>query len=367
MNPFTPTFGISPPILVGRASELQTFEKALERGPGAPGLVTLYVGMRGTGKTVMLNEVEDLARTRGWVVISETATDGLVDRLVGDQLPRAMRDVGMTDEDLKMTGVGAFGLSARWEHKDGPVIQPSLRSLMVDLAMFQEQRGAGLLITVDEIHAGSDRDLRELATSVQHGIREGRWISFVAAGLPAAVKGLINDDVITFLRRADRHDIGHIDPLSVEKAIKIPIEDAGRSIGPKALQMAADATGGYGFMIQLVGYYLWEVSTADTIGADDVDQAVELAEHRVGSLMIEPTLDDLSPTGRRYLMAMSQDDGVSSTRDIAERLGIPMKQAGVYRDRLIASGIISAPGRGIIDIEVPYLRSYMRAHPIELD
>lgn len=278
-----------------------------------------------------------------------------------------MRDVGMTDEDFKMTGIGAFGVNARWEVKDAPVIQPSLRSLMVDLAMFQEQRGAGLLITVDEIHAGSDRDLRELATSVQHGIREGRWISFVAAGLPAAVKGLINDDVITFLRRADRHDIGHIDPLSVEKAIKIPIEEAGRSIGPKALQMAADATGGYGFMIQLVGYYLWEVATDDLIEADDVKQAVELAEHRVGSLMIEPTLDDLSPTGRRYLMAMSLDDGVSSTRDISERLSIPMKQAGVYRDRLIASGIISAPGRGIVDIEVPYLRSYMRAHPIELD
>jgi len=331
-NPFTPTFGISPPLLAGRHAQLHAFEEALERGPGAPGLVTLYVGMRGTGKTVMLNEVEDLARSRGWVVVTETATNGLIDRLVNDQLPRAMRDVGMTDDDFKITGIGAFGVSARWQQTEAPALQPTVRTLLADLAVFQQERGSGVLLTVDEIHAGSSDDLRELATAIQHCIREGRWVAFAAAGLPAAIKGLINDDVITFLRRADRHDIGSIDPLAVERAIKVPIEEAGRSIDPTALQAAADATGGYGFMIQLVGYYLWETDDDERINADDVQTAVGLAEHRVGSLMIEPTLDDLSPTGRKYLMAMSLDDGVSRTPEIAERLGIPIKQAGVYRD-----------------------------------
>lgn len=358
-NPFTPTFGISPPVLAGRSEELAAFDRALDRGPGAPGLATLYVGMRGTGKTVMLNEVEDLARSKGWVVVSETATRGLAERLITDGLPRAMRDVGMTDEDVHLTGIGAFGLHADWK-TDEAQLKPTLRSLMSDLAVFQQQRDSGLLITVDEIHAGRGDDLRALATAVQHCVREERWVGFVGAGLPAAVKSMLNDDVITFLRRADRHDIGRIDPLASEQAIKQPLESAGRTIDAAAVQLAADATGGYGFMIQLVGYYLWDVASGTHLTSDDVERAIPLAEHRVGSLMIEPTLDDLSPTGRRYLEAMAEDTGMSSTREIAERLDIPMKQAGVYRDRLITAGIISAPTRGFVDIEVPYLRRYLR-------
>jgi len=363
-NPFTPTFGISPPVLVGRAGELAAFEEALERGPGAPGLVTLYVGMRGTGKTVMLNEIEDLARSRGWAVITETATKGLSDRLVFDAIPRTMDMLGMTEEDLKVTGVGAFGVSLRWDSDETQTMRrPTLRTLLADVAEFQQARDAGILITVDEIHAGPTDDLRELATAVQHSIREDRWVSFAAAGLPAAIKSMLNDDVITFLRRADRHNLGRIQPLAVERALKEPIEAAGRKIRSDALQQAADATGGYGFMIQLVGYYLWDVAEGDMITAEDVAEAVPLAEHRIGTLMIEPTLDDITPSDRRYLSAMSIDDRQSSTRAVAERMDMPLKQAGVSRDRLLAAGIISAPTRGWVDHEVPYMRQYLRDHP----
>lgn len=364
-NPFTPTFGISPPLLAGRHAQLRAFEQALERGPGSPGLVTLYVGVRGTGKTVLLNEVEDLASSRGWVVISETATDGLVDRLVDDQLPRAMRNVEMTDDDLTVTGVGMFGVSARWQTTRAEVA-PSLRSLLTDLAVFQEKRGSGVLLTVDEIHAGSSDDLRQLAAALQHCVREGRWVSLGAAGLPAAIKGLLNDDVVTFLRRADRHDIGSIDPLAVERAIKVPIIDAGRTIDPSTVVAAADATGGYGFMIQLVGYYLWEVS-GDQITDADIAPAIDLAQRRVATLMLEPTLEDLSPSARRYLMAMSLDDGVSRSGEVAERMGLTTKGASMHRDKLLATGIISAPGHGLVDLEVPYLREHLRRNPIALD
>ena len=69
-NPFKPTFGVAPPLLVGRGELLELFEEALEEGPGAPARATIYTGARGTGKTVMLTAVEKLARNRGWLVIS---------------------------------------------------------------------------------------------------------------------------------------------------------------------------------------------------------------------------------------------------------------------------------------------------------
>jgi predicted ATPase len=73
VNPFRPTFGVTPPLLVGRDAEILAFGDALDQGPGAPGRATLYTGVRGIGKTAMLNEAEGQARQRGWVTVSETA------------------------------------------------------------------------------------------------------------------------------------------------------------------------------------------------------------------------------------------------------------------------------------------------------
>ena len=86
-NPFTPTFGVTPPMLVGRDEEISTFADALDDGPGAPGCAMLFTGARGSGKTVMLNAVEDAAARRGWLVISETTRPGVADELTKTVLP----------------------------------------------------------------------------------------------------------------------------------------------------------------------------------------------------------------------------------------------------------------------------------------
>src|SRR4051794_38045568 len=92
-NPFTPTFGTSPPLLVGRDTDLEDFRAGLRGGPGSPERATLVTGLRGTGKTVMLNAYEDVAGTEGWLVISETATPNLIDRILHEHLPRLLSDV----------------------------------------------------------------------------------------------------------------------------------------------------------------------------------------------------------------------------------------------------------------------------------
>jgi hypothetical protein len=91
-NPFTPIFGVSPPVLVGRKEEVATFADAQEDGPGAPGRAMLFTGVRGAGKTVMLNAVEDAARRRGWLVVSETTRPGVAQELARTVLPGLVRE-----------------------------------------------------------------------------------------------------------------------------------------------------------------------------------------------------------------------------------------------------------------------------------
>ena len=109
VNPFTPTFGTSPPLLVGRDIDLDDFREGLRGGPGSPERATLVTGLRGTGKTVMLNAYEDVAGAEGWLVISETATPNLIDRITHEHLPRLLSEVDPRQTESRLTGVSLPG------------------------------------------------------------------------------------------------------------------------------------------------------------------------------------------------------------------------------------------------------------------
>lgn len=364
-NPFTPTFGVSPPRLAGRSDLLDEFAAALEDGPGAPGRMTLYTGARGTGKTVMLNEVEDLARQQGWRVISETATAGLVNRLVVEHLPALLGEIDPDGVTTKITGVTApLGLGgATWERTEQHATAPALRTQLTAACDLLAGTGTGLLLTLDELHHQVVAELREVATVLQHLVREEREIAFVGAGLPSAVSALLNDDVLTFLRRADRHSLSAVAFADVATAIVEPIESAERRISPELAVRAAEATGGYPFLIQLVGYHIWRRQPRHRdITEADVEAGIVAARRRLGALVHEPALADLPGVSRTFLLAMAQDDGPSKMSDIASRLDVDANYASQYRLRLIAAELIEPAGHGRVTFTMPYLRDYLREH-----
>jgi AAA ATPase domain len=364
-NPFTPTFGVSPPLLAGRSDLLEEFAAALEDGPGAPGRMTLYTGARGTGKTVMLNEVEDVARQQGWRVVSETATAGLVSRLAGEHLPLLLAEIDPGATTSRLTGVSApMGLGgATWESRDVHKAAPTLRTQLVAACDLLARTGAGLLLTLDEIHRQQVPELRELATALQHLVRDGKEIAFVGAGLPSAVSAVLNDDVLTFLRRADRHSLNRVSLADATTAITDPLERAGRRMSPALATSAAEATGGYPFLIQLVGYHIWRQQPGrGEIGSADVDGAIAAARRRLGALVHEPAVADLPGVARSFLLAMARDDGPSKMSDIAARLDVDANYASQYRLRLIATELIEPAGHGRVDFTMPYLREYLREH-----
>ena len=372
LNPFRPSFGVTPPLLVGRDAEVLAFGDALDAGPGAPGRATLYAGVRGIGKTVMLNEAETQARQRGWVVVSETAVPGLIDRLTAQRLPEVAASLELSATGRRVTAVAfPFHLGGLTWQPPTAEDRPDLRAQLTALTDHLADHGTGLLLTVDELHRADRAGMRELAATIQHLFREERSIAFAGAGLPTAVADLLNDDVLTFLRRADRYHLGDADPADVEEALRSPLATAGYRITDRALGVATAGTGGYPFLIQLVGFWIGKLADADAKGTatevvliDETIAAagVQAARRRLGSLIHEPALRDLSHVDRTFLAAMAVDDGPSKMADVAARLDADANYASQYRLRLIASDMIRPAGRGRVDFTLPYLRDYLREH-----
>jgi type II secretory pathway predicted ATPase ExeA len=364
-NPFTPTFGVTPPLLVGRDQELAAFRDALEDGPGAPGRSMLLTGARGTGKTVLLNAVEDVAKQAGWLVLNDTARAGVAHQLATVALPVALAQQDPEAVSTHTSGgsvsVAGVGGSVTRERVERYVPEPNFRLRLERLADLLAERGKGVLISLDEVQREAMADMREITQAVQHCFRAERQVAFVAAGLPAAVEDVLNDGVMTFLRRSDRFDLGPLMPQATAQALREPIEAAGRSIAPDALNQAVAASRGYPFAIQAIGYEAWAARRdAATIDAAQMEVALAHAGQRLDRSMLEPALRDISHTDRRFLQAMAVDDGPSRIRDVTARLGVTANYASQYRARLITAGLIEPTDFGQIDFTLPLMRQHLR-------
>jgi hypothetical protein len=358
-NPFRPTAGAEPPQLIGRAGLLDEFAYGLRIRSGAPGLLTIFTGARGIGKTVMLGEAEDAARSQGWAVVSETATRGFLGR-IGESMRGYTEELGGGPPGRRITGISAAGFSLTTELP--PEQQTGWRQVGEQLLQLLDAQGTGLAITLDEIH-GADRDeLAQLAASVQHFIRDGLPIALVFAGLPAAVSDLLNEGVATFLRRADRIDLHAAAVDEVEASYRETFAGLDHALEPGLVRTAAVSTGGYPFLIQLIGYHLWQLAEATDapLTAESVNLALAAAHRRNTRVVIGAALSTASPKDLDFLRAMAEDDGPSATADIGQRLGNQKNTIGNYRARLIDAGLVQPAGRGLLEFAIPGLREHLR-------
>lgn len=352
-NPFTPTFGAPPPLLVGRADLLDLFQDALDEGPGSPGYATVYTGARGIGKTAMLNAAEDLAREAGFAVISETATPGFLQRITGTHMPALL-----PKRRRKLKSLALPANSGSFELEDSSPQGQILRTMVEQFTLERP-----LLITLDELQAASLVELRDLSVVLQHAVREGRRLAFCGAGLPASLDELLADKGVTFIRRADRHTLGAVRKRAVAEAFEHVVASNDRTMSPEAANAAAEATGGYPFLIQLVGYRSWrQHPDRKAISVDDVAAGAEEAARRVGSLVFEPALKDLSAVDRTFLLKMATDNGPSKMADIGNRMSADANYVSQYRLRLIAAGLIEPAGHGRVTFTLPHLRNWLRDH-----
>lgn len=360
-NPFKPTAGGEPPLLIGRSKIIRDFEKGLDNGVGAPGRIMLITGPQGTGKTVLLTVFGDKARDRKWDVIEETASEGLCERLVNELRNKdRLLDRLSIRPSISLSGASISLGEAELSPKRMP---ETLRNAMSERLDLLGKHHAGLLISIDETQAAQRSDLIALATAIQHQIRERRDIAIVFAGLPQMVSDLFNDDVITFLRRAKTNVLTDIPIADVQDALGRTFRTSGMTISEDQLYTAAQATEGYPYMIQLVGYHIWDVADmrdSDIVSDRDVHDGLAEARIDLDNAVCIPELHGLSRNDRAYLEAMAQSDTPSATSDVARRMGKTDNYAATYRKRLLDAYVIKETERGEVDFAVPFLREYLQ-------
>lgn len=378
-NPFRATLGATPPLLVGRNEAVQNFAFALDDGPGAHERISLIVGPRGIGKTVLLNAFEDTAKARGWFVISETATKGFVERVRSEIIRRLARQ----RSHLKGLGLSIFGVggSVTWDSTSISEASYSLRNALDDYLAYKAsldrttgQPASGVFITLDEMHHQRNDELIEFGATVQHLVREGKNIAVAMAGIPSAIKPLLSSQAtaseapnpITFLRRAERVELDRVSDEDVSLALEQPLAESAITWTGRALETAVNACQGYPFMIQLVGQWAFREAQGVNITEEAAERGAEKARRKLGQLVHEPALADLSDVDRSFLVFMARDDGPTEIAALKARFNRSDSYVGNYRRRLIDAEMIVEVGRGRIDFALPYLREYLREHAASL-
>lgn len=363
-NPFLPTFGSSPPMLAGRDEVVARFERAFERGPQHPDYTMLITGVRGSGKTVLLNEAEDVALRLGWRVISMSASVRELGRLITNAALQHLQEASDGRPSRRISSVSLMGVGLEWEERpSGPRAEVDLRSALTSLAAVVAASETGLLLTVDELQAVSQPEATEFAVAVQHITRrELLPAAFVGAALPEIDDTLLADRGMTFFQRCARARLAPLRPDHAAAALRLPVQDAGGHIDNDALKFLVDASAGHPFTIQLLGYHSWEAAAPGVhINSTHAAVGVMEADHAMLEQIVKPIWNSLSAMDRSFLWAMSLDDADSEMSSIAERIQRSPNFAQTYRRRLIDAGAIEPAERGKVRFSYQQMRPWLRS------
>jgi type II secretory pathway predicted ATPase ExeA len=355
-NPFNPQFGKRPERFIGREMVVNDFLQSLS-DKNDPHRTTIVTGIRGSGKTALLSDVH-ASLDDGHIVIDVTAQDGMLLEIL-DEFIRGSKDKGWLGKKLEGYqgfSVGALGFSFGLTRK-GDEESHSFRFVASELLDRLREKNIGTVFLIDEAHNGTP-EMREFVVTYQHLVREDYDVTLLMAGLPSSVNDVLNDKVLTFLRRAHRVELENIDTKAVEVAYEQAFHQAGRRFVDDALRESAMATEGYPYLIQLLGYFLFN-SGKEELDSKLLWQSLELSKIELFKNVHDLLFQELSARDRDFLFAMAVDEGQSDFGTIRERLGVSAGYASKYRERLLMAGMVRAVAHGTLALVPPYLREYL--------
>lgn len=355
-NPFTPSFGTLPIAPVGREpiiAEMQAIFGAFD--PSDIHWATHLRAHRGAGKTVLLDQIQDLAVDHGWWIIQEDGGAGapLPRRIINRCLAR-LEEHAPPPRGPRVTGVKVMGSGISVE-RGTPTGPPSVTSVRDSLAAVAAKEPNGVLLTIDEVHHAPDDAVNEIGNAAQHLHREGLPFVLVVAGLPQPERRREP----TFLARAWRPTLGRLSDGDVERGLLATAQSRDGTFEPIALRRAIDAIAGEPFLLQLVGYHSWRQARRSPITDDDVATAVPVAAEAYNRAVTIQILDDISSDQRAFLAAMTRHGTPTRIADVRTDNGWSSSQANVYRTRLIDAGLIVSTGYGLVDFALPGIQDVL--------
>ena len=355
---FQPTFGNRPDQYIGRDGVIEQFMTGLQEPVGSRNRCTLFLGQRGMGKTALLLELSDRAARADYVVARVTAHEGMPQAII-EQF-QLNGSTFFKDEKRKLSGVtaGALGFSFGLTFSEVTERQYGFRSKMSLLCDKLAEKGKGALILIDEVRTSAA--MREVASAYQELVGDGKNIAIAMAGLPHAVSSVLNDQVLTFLNRATRVELGLISANLIRAYYERAFKEIGIKIRDELLDRAALATRGFPYLMQLIGYYVIQYTEeGGTVDTTIMDKAEKSAMGDMENNVFKPILSPLSDNDRTFLKAMARQGETISTAKLQEALGKKGPAIQPYRKRLLDAGVIEAPRRGELVFAVPYLAEYL--------
>jgi len=381
-NPFAPGAGTPPPELAGRDELRETVRVALERvRRGLPTKSILMVGLRGVGKTVLLDRMrEDAESARLHAVRIEAPENRSLPALLAPQLRLALlrlsgnaRARNVATRALR--GLAGFAKALKVKYQDIEVgidfdpepgladngdLEHDLQALLEVVGETAQKAGTALVLFIDELQYVEEDQLAALITALHRTAQRRLPVVLVGAGLPQ-LPGQMGRAKSYAERLFDFPLIGPLPDEAAKIAIAKPANAQGVKVSKDALQSIVQQTHGYPYFLQEWGKHAWDAADASPIDREDVDRASRTAIAALDESFFRVRFDRLTPLEKRYLRAMAQlGPGPHRSGDIAEMLGRKVTALGPTRNQLIAKGMIWSPSHGDTAFTVPLFDEFMR-------
>lgn len=380
-NPFSPGAGSPPPELVGRDPILEQARILLGRVRVKRSEKSmLLTGLRGVGKTVLLNEIERLAKTEAYHTISIEAHEDKplgpllapylrsllfdLDRIAGagDKAKRGLRVLRSFLGALKVTYHDiTIGLDVDPEQgsADSGDLEIDLPNLFVAVAEAAEERKCAVAVLIDEVQYFEQKELGALIMAMHKVQQRQLPLVLLGAGLPV-LPGLAGDAKSYAERLFNFPEVGALSEEESIKALREPAQAAGVEFEPQALQEVFRLTKGYPYFLQEWGYQAWNLAVASPITLKVVQDATATVIPRLDQNFFRVRFDRLTPSEKKFLRAMADlGPGAHRTGDIAEKLNVKITSLGPGRANLIRKGMIYSPAHGEMAFTVPLFNEFM--------
>ncbi len=379
-NPFAPGAGNQPPELTGRDSVLENTRVTLERLKNRrPDRSQMLIGLRGVGKTVLLNRVDSMAREAGFLTAIVEAPEGrTLAEILAPELRRILLQLdlvaGAKDKIQKaLGGLRAFASMFKVEIGDvgvgiatspGLVDSGSLDRDLTDLLVLvgdaAAEKNRAVAILIDELQYVKEAELGALIAGLHRVAQLNLPLVLFGAGLPQ-LAGLTGNAKSYAERLFLFREIGALDRADAIRAIKGPVETAGKRITDAAVHEIIRATGGYPYFLQEWGKHAWHCARNSPIAFAAAQAAAAPATAELDRSFFRVRFDRLTPLEKDYLRAMAElGPAAHRSGDIAGIMGRPVEQVAPVRAKVIAKGMVYAPGHGDTAFTVPMFDQYMK-------
>lgn len=377
-NPFSPGAGTPPPAFVGREELVEDYRVALRRTiSGRPGKSIMPIGLRGVGKTVLLNRFDRMAQDEGLVgTFIEAPETGDFEHLLAARLrslllrldsggvstavKRALGTLKSFSYTLPDGTSIALNVDPIPGSADSGVLADDVTDLLIAAGEAAGDRERGLLLAIDEVQYLAADELAALITAVHRTVQLGLPVILVGAGLPQ-LPGLAGNAKSYAERLFDFPEIGSLEREDAMAVLTQPAWANGVEFTADALEKLLEFTHGYPYFLQEWGYHVWNAAPQSPITGDDVALAARDVQRRLDDNFFRVRMDRLTPAEKQYLGAMAElGAGPHRSGDIAARLGVKVESVAPRRSTLIKKGMVYSPAHGDTAFTVPMFDDFLR-------